>query len=131
MLLSQFRGKGNRCGKKAVRTADSTDSEVSVGRESELVRRLIVCSVNAAVRAARATGLGAGAKRFVDDGLDGACAPATFGAAAEATINLLWIAREVRRCAYGIPDIVVAKDVAGTNDHKDSGPIGDAWHLRY
>jgi hypothetical protein len=49
-----------------------------------------------AVRAAGAAFLGAGAKRFVDDGLDGARAAAAFGAAAEATVNLLGIPRQVR-----------------------------------
>jgi hypothetical protein len=88
--------------------------------------RLVICGVGVAVRTAGAAGLGAGAKRFIDDSLDGTCAPAAFGAAAEATIDLLWITRQVRSCAYGIPNIVVAKDVAGTNDHNSGRPIGDA-----
>ena len=91
--------------------------------------RLVSHSV--AVRTARAARLGAGAQRFVDDGLDGARATSALGAAAEASINLLWIARQVRSCTDGIADIMVAEDVTGTDNHEDGGPIGDAWSLRY
>ena len=84
-----------------------------------------------AVRAARAAGLGAGTQRFVDDGLDGAGTTAAFGAAAEAAIDLLGIARDARRCTDGIADIMVAKDVTGTDNHDYSRPIGDACHHRY
>ena len=79
-----------------------------------------------AVRAARTAGFGASAKRLVDDGLDGARAPAAFGAAAEATIDLLGIARQIFRCVDGATDIVVRDDVAGTDNHEDDGPTGDA-----
>jgi len=77
----------------------------------------------AAVRAAGAALLGAGAERFVDNGLDGACTPAAFGAAAEATVNLFRIARQVRGSADGIPDIVVAQNVAGTDNHEPLEPL--------
>ena len=79
-----------------------------------------------AVRTAGAARLGTGAEGFVDNGLDGARAAAAFGAAAEASVNLLWIARQVRSCMDGTADIVVAKDVTRTNDHEDGRPIGDA-----
>ena len=79
-----------------------------------------------AVRAARAAGLGAGAKRFVDDGLDGACAAAAFGAAAEAAVDLLRMARQITGGTHGVANIMVAKDVAGTDDHEVGEPIGDA-----
>ena len=84
-----------------------------------------------AMRAARAAGLRAGAERFIDDGLDGACATAAFGAAAEAAIDLLGIARDARRCTDGIADVMVAEDVTGTDNHDYSRPIGDACHHRY
>ena len=84
-----------------------------------------------AMRAARTARLGAGAERFVDNGLDGARAAATFGATAEASVDLLWIARQVRRCANSTADIMVAEDVTGTDNHEDGGPIGDAWLHRY
>ena len=74
--------------------------------------------VSLAVRAAGAAGLGAGAKRFVDDGLDGACAAAAFGAAAEAAVDLLRMARQVAGCADSIADIMVAEDVTGTDNHE-------------
>src|SRR4051812_49973559 len=129
MFLNQFSGKGNRCGKKAVEPRDRPIRRFSAGGERKLSSRLVICGVGVAVRTARAAGLGAGAKRFIDDSLDGTCAPAAFGAAAEATIDLLWITRQVRSCAYGIPNIVVAKDVAGTNNHKSGRPMGDACPL--
>ena len=78
------------------------------------------------MRTAGAAGLGAGAERFVNDGLDGARATTAFGAATEAAIDLLRMARQVTRYANGIADVVVAEDVAGTNDHEVGGPIGDA-----
>ncbi len=70
-----------------------------------------------AVRTTGAAGLGAGAQRFVDDGLDGARAAAALGAASEAAIDLLGVAGKVLRTLDGTTDIVVAKDVAGTDDH--------------
>jgi len=91
-----------------------------------------------AVGAAGAASLGAGAERLVDNGLDGTSATAAFGTAAEAAIDLLGIARHGR--VDGIADIMVAEDVAGTDDHECGGPIGDAlavmlcsdpWPLRY
>ena len=93
------------------------------GRGS-LLRRLVVGGL-AAVRATGTAFLGAGAEGFVDDGLDGARAAATFGAAAEATVNLLGIPRQVRGCAYGIPDVVVAQHVAGTDNHETARTLGD------
>src|SRR5689334_23514862 len=70
------------------------------------------------VRAASAAGLGARAERFVDDGLDGSGAAAAFGAAAEAAVDLLGAARKVRGSSHGIADVMVAQDVAGTDDHE-------------
>jgi len=102
----------------------------SAGREREgrgsFLRGLIIRSVSVTVRAARAARLGAGAKRFVDDGLDGTRTPAAFGAAAEATVNLFGIPRHVRGCTYGTTDIVVAQDVAGTDNHETARTLGDA-----
>ena len=82
------------------------------------------------MRTAQAAGLGAGAERFVDNGLDGTRATPAFGATAEAAIDLLWIARQVPGRTDGIADILVAEDVAGTDDHEDGGPFGDAWVLQ-
>ena len=79
-----------------------------------------------AVRAAGMAGPGASPERLVDDGLDGPCAAAAFGAATEAAVDLLGATPKVVRCAYGIADIMVAKDVAGTDDHKNAQTFGDA-----
>jgi hypothetical protein len=70
--------------------------------------------------------LGAGSEGLIDDGLDGACATAAFGAAAEAAVDLLGIARKVIRRAYGMAHIMVAEDVAGTNNHETADSMGDA-----
>jgi len=78
------------------------------------------------MRAARAAFLGAGAKRFIDDGLDGARAPAAFGVAAEAPIDLFRISRQIRRCTHGTANIVVAQNVAGTDDHETRNTFGNA-----
>ena len=84
--------------------------------------RLVICGVGVAVRTARAAGLGAGAKRFIDDSLDGTCAPAAFGAAAEATIDLLRITLQFACSDHGIADIVIAEDITGTNNHRVGRP---------
>ena len=75
-----------------------------------------------AVRASGTAGLGAGAERLVNDGLDGARAPAAFGAAAETAVNLLGIAWKGIRGADSTADIVVAEDVTGTDNHKNGSP---------
>ena len=87
--------------------------------------------IHPAVGASGTAGLGASAQRLVDDGLDGARTAATFGAAAEAAIDLLGITRKVFRGIYSTADIVVAKDVTGTDNHKSGRPIGDAVPMRY
>jgi hypothetical protein len=79
-----------------------------------------------AVRTSRTTRLGAGAERFIDDGLDGARAPATLRAAAEAAVDLLGVTREVFRGADGAADIMVAENVTGANNHKGGQSVGDA-----
>ena len=62
----------------------------------------------------------AGPKCFVDDGLDGARAASAFGTAAEAAIDLLGATRKIFRGAHCIADIMVAQDVAGTDDHNNA-----------
>jgi hypothetical protein len=79
-----------------------------------------------AVRTSRTTGLGAGAEGFIDNGLDGARAPATLRAAAEAAVNLLGVTREVFRGADSAADIMVAEDVTGANNHGGGKSVGDA-----
>jgi hypothetical protein len=64
-----------------------------------------------------AAGLGAGAKRVLDDGLDGARAATAFGTTAEAAVDLLGVSGKILRGLDGTADIVVAKDVTGTYDH--------------
>ena len=69
-----------------------------------------------------AAGLGAGTKRLVNDGLEGARAAAALGAATEAAIKLLGAAWQVFRGGDGAADIVVAEDVAGTDNHEKAAP---------
>jgi hypothetical protein len=72
----------------------------------------------AAVWAARAAGLGAGAQRLIEDSLDGAGAAAAFSTAAQTPVDLPCRARQIIRCGgYRGADIVVAEDVTGTNNH--------------
>jgi len=75
-----------------------------------------------AVRATGTTGLGAGAERLIDDGLDGARATAALGAATETTVELLGVAGKVLRTLDDTADIVIAKHVAGTDNHKNGRP---------
>jgi hypothetical protein len=76
-------------------------------------------------------GLGTSPESVVNDRFDGAGTSATFSAATEAAIELLGIAWKVFRGVDGIADVVVAKDVAGTNNHKYGGLIGHAESIRY
>ena len=76
--------------------------------------------------AARLAGHGAFTERLVNDGLDGARASAAFGAAAETAIDLLGITRQLFSRADGVADIVVAEDVAGTNNHENGRALCDA-----
>jgi len=72
-----------------------------------------------AVPATGMAGLGAFPQGLVNDGLDGARAPAAFDVAAEAVIDLLGAARQIHRgAADRMANIVVAEDVAGTNNHE-------------
>ena len=65
-------------------------------------------------------------ERLVNDGLDGPRAASAFGAAAEAAIELLRATRKVVSRTHGLTHIVVAEDVAGTDDHKNVRTFGDA-----
>ncbi len=94
-LLSHIAGrsnplpKGSDSGKQAI-------FEVSGGSERELGIDMRL-GVPFAVGAPRATGHGASTESLVNDGLDGARAPAAFSAAAEAAIELLGIAGQIFR----------------------------------
>lgn len=85
-----------------------------------------------AVRATGAARPRAGSERLVDDGFDGARAASAFGTAAQTIIDLLGVTRKVVSSAYGIADIMVAKDVAGTDDHSDVRTFGKTkrWRLK-
>src|SRR5262245_6807605 len=83
------------------------------------------------VRATSAAGACTGTERFVDDGLDGARATAAFGAAAEATIDLLGVTNGVVGISEGGADVVVAEDVTGTNNHGKRRSPSVMRHHRY
>jgi hypothetical protein len=79
---------------------------------------MAVCvGLGAAVWAARAAGLGAGAQCLIEDFPDGAGAAATFRAAAETSIDLTRRAGQIICGGYRGANIVVAEDVTGTNNH--------------
>ncbi|MGC0388635.1 hypothetical protein ACVIU7_004040 [Bradyrhizobium liaoningense] len=100
----------------------------SAGREGELggFGRLVIGGNGMAMGTARAARLGAGAKRFVDDGLDGPGTAAAFGATAETPIDLLGMAHGVVRLGDGGADVLITQHVTGTNDHGSGRPFGDA-----
>ena len=83
------------------------------------------------MRTTRTAGLGASPERLVDDGLDGARAAAAFGAAAEAAIDLLGISGKVFCRLDRTADIMVAEDVARTDNHETGGPFGETEPIRY
>ena len=66
------------------------------------------------------TGLRAGPQRIVDDGLDRPRTAAALGAATQAVIDMLGVPQHVVSVIDGVADIVVAEDVAGTNDHENA-----------
>src|SRR4051794_21671798 len=76
-----------------------------------------------AVGTARATGLGTRTKRLVHDLLDGASAPAALWTAAQTPVNLSGRTRRQLGDAHGAAHVVVAQDVAGTNDHGRGGSL--------
>jgi hypothetical protein len=76
------------------------------------------------MRTAGTAGLGAGAERLGQDGLDGARTSAAFGAAAEAAVDLLGVARKGLGGTDGIADIIVAEHVAGTDNHENGKALG-------
>jgi hypothetical protein len=93
---------------------------VSGGREGEISFRLgmsLSMSMSMSMRAAGLAGVGAGSERLIDNALDGAGATAAFGAAAETAIKLLGVTRKNICRTHGVADVVVAEDVAGTDNH--------------
>jgi hypothetical protein len=115
MLLSEISHRSNTFAQTAkgrqnprsklniVRRSGRSDGEIGVRV------RIGMC---VAVRTAGTTGLGTGAKRLIDDGLDGTRAASALGAATEATVNLLGVAGKVLRAFDGTANIAVAKHVA-------------------
>ena len=72
-------------------------------------------------------GLGAFAKRIVDDGLDVSGTSAAFDAATETVIDLLGAARQIHGgVADRTADIVIAEDIAGTDNHDNASLVGVA-----
>lgn len=82
-----------------------------------------------AMGTSRAAGSGTRAKRLIHDLLDGASAPAALCTATQASIDLSRCARRQWGDAHGAAHVVVAQDVAGTNDHGREGLAGrvDDW----
>ena len=91
-------------------TGKSGSREGEFGSGRRLGRRV-------GVGAAGLAGMGTGAKRLVDDALDGACAAAAFGTATKAAIKLLGATRKVICGIHGVADVVVAQHIAGTDNH--------------
>jgi hypothetical protein len=81
-----------------------------------VTQRIGVMGRRRRMRAAGAARLGAGTQRLVHDLLDGPRATPALRAASQTTIDL---PRRARRALAGnsIADVMVGKNVAGTNDH--------------
>ena len=92
--------------------------EVLVGRECELEGGLFGTAL--IVPASRLTGVRAGSQCIINDGLDRSRTTAAFGTAAQAVIDMLGAPQHVVSGIDGIADIVVAEDVAGTNNHENA-----------
>ena len=111
-FLRKITGASNPLRRGKPQGASGQFGGVSGGREGET---WVVFHM--AVGTAGLAGLGAGTEGLVDDALDGAGATAAFGAATEAAIELLGVARKDICRTHGVADVVIAEDVAGTNNH--------------
>ena len=74
-------------------------------------------SMGGGMRAPGAARLGAGAQRLIHDLLDGPCTTAALSAATETAIDLPGGPGRTR-AGHRLADVVVGKDVAGTDDHQ-------------
>ena len=132
MLLSQIGAAGKR--ERAVQTAAGTESQQGLatgglggrdlgqgqagGHRLDLMGR---------VGAAGGAFLGAGAEGVLDDLVDRAGATAAFGAAAKAAIDLPCRARHLARSAYRAADVVIAQNIARTDDQGDFRVMPSPW----
>lgn len=111
--------------RKGIRTkSGGCDRQVlKFGTDSH--RLAMAVAVVVAVWAALAASLGARAKRLIHDLANGPGAAATLGATAKAAIDLPRSARQIAGISHSVADVVVANDVAGTNDHglRSVGPV--------
>lgn len=77
------------------------------------------------MRTSGAAGFRTSAQRFVHDLADRQRATAALSAAPEATIHLTGRPRRPLRIAAGVADVMVGKNVAGTNDHGRWGSLAE------
>jgi hypothetical protein len=122
MLLNEIGGRSKRSLPEPASAWKSSKFQGLSGRGERELGMDVWFGVGLAMRASGTAGLGASAERLVNDGLDGAGTAAAFGAAAEAAVDLLGVARKIIRGADSTADIVVTKDVAGTDNHKNASP---------
>jgi hypothetical protein len=102
--------------------------EFSAGGDGFVMAMIVmamVMRVALGVRAPFAAGLGARTQRFIHDLADGPGTTTALGAAAKAAIDLPRRARQIAGVSHSVADVVVANDVAGTNDHgfRSAGPV--------
>ena len=104
-------------------------SRMERGDHAELIREVRSALVRRTVAAGWTAAAGV---RFVHDRADRAGAATALGAAAEAAVDLRGGARSVG--AHGTAHIVVAQDVAGTDDHSRGSNLCSEpqnWRCRY
>ena len=85
-------------------------------------------SIGMAVGTSRAARPRTRAQRLIHDLLDGASAPAALCTATQTSINLPRRSRRHLRNAHRAAHVVVAQDVAGTNDHGRERLAGRVGH---
>jgi hypothetical protein len=69
-------------------------------------------------------------ERFIHDAANGSRAAAALGAASQAMINLASCARRIGLVRHRSTHILVAEDVAGTNNHLNKGPATNWYDLK-
>ena len=104
-----------------------SDLQVEICRHSRhlVLGRLRSVVLVVAVRTPVAARLGARTKRLAHDLLDGAGAPAALGAAPKTAVNLPGGARNFGSGGHGAADVMVAQDVARTDNHEGKQLSGE------
>lgn len=131
MLLNQIDKTGKRCSAAQHRGSDFAMQRRSLGCGNLAGLRFgMMRGVGMTCRMGASSGTfpGAGAQRILDDLVDSAGAAAAFGAATQAAVDLPCRARQIGRSADRAADVIIAQNIAGTDD-QDCLPGDVAYSL--